>query len=885
MKTKLSITTALFFFLLAFFFSAEKKERHTRLSPKYFESEERHLAANDALEFWMRSRAYPNNDIPDIGYADALDFSRLHLRKNSPQKFSTDVWKSIGPKNFGGRTISIALNPINPSTIYAGSASGGLWRTYTKGEGITAWNYVPVKNSAGNYYPVLGVGAIAIDPTDTNTILIGTGEVYGYQKALGGFGWRTTRGSYGIGILKTTNGGTSWTHPLNWSRNQRRGVQDVAFHPFNSNIVYAATTEGTYKSTNKGSSWSIIHDVVMATDIAINPLYPETLFVSCGNLGSPNSGVYRSYDGGETFSRLNGLPNFSGKTLLSFYNTSPNVVYADVADSVSGKGLFRSINNGDSWVQVNSQNYASYQGWFSHLVVVNQADTSKILCAGVDVFKSQNGGRTLTKKSDWSAWYFGVVPTGEPEGPSDYSHADHHAFAIHPQFPNTVYFGNDGGVFVTMDFGETFAGRNGGYHSQQFYNGSANSYTDSLFASGGMQDNATAFYIGREDGAWNRVVGGDGCWTAIDAKNDSIVYGSAQYLAIYRSYEHSFGEWSYVYGGIGSFANFVAPYIVPPMWSDDSTGYSKVIIAGEDVISKSTDEGANWTPFPADSLDGNAVLSLAVSTYKADTIFAGTLPTIRRAGLFKTENGGTLWKKITRWIAQDSPRVYAELPNRYPMDIALDENNPQRAFVVFGGYDTSHVYRTTNSGTSWIDCDSGALPNVPTNAVVIDPNFPDNIYIGNDIGVYLSTDGGNSWNEFLDGMPPAIVMDVSVSRSNRTLRAFTHGLGAWERKMPDGVVGVADEQTMPIAFSLQQNYPNPFNPQTTIGFSLLAIGNVTLKIFDVLGREVATLIDNETIHAGNYEKKWNAENLPSGIYFSSLTVNNFTQTKKMLLLK
>ena len=194
----------------------------------------------------MRSRAYPNNDIPDIGYADALDFSRLHLRKNSPQKFSTDVWKSIGPKNFGGRTISIALNPINPSTIYAGSASGGLWRTYTKGEGITAWNYVPVKNSAGNYYPVLGVGAIAIDPTDTNTILIGTGEVYGYQKALGGFGWRTTRGSYGIGILKTTNGGTSWTHPLNWSRNQRRGVQDVAFHPFNSNIVYAATTEGTY---------------------------------------------------------------------------------------------------------------------------------------------------------------------------------------------------------------------------------------------------------------------------------------------------------------------------------------------------------------------------------------------------------------------------------------------------------------------------------------------------------------------------------------------------------------------------------------------------------------------------------------------------------------
>ncbi|MBS4027625.1 MAG: hypothetical protein KGZ58_03215, partial [Ignavibacteriales bacterium] len=456
MKQTTLFLISLFTFVLAFFLTTEKSE-NISLTKKT-------SGAMQALEFWNRSRAFPNKDIPEAGYADALLYSKRNLRSLSERKFSSEEWRSIGPTNFGGRTLVLAINPQNPNTIYAGSASGGLWRTKSAGVGATAWSYVPVKNSSGDYFAVLGVGAVALAPNDTNTLLIGTGEVYGYQKSFGGFGLRTTRGSYGIGILKSIDNGATWTHTLDWSRNQRRGVQDIAFNPNNANIVYAATSEGTYKSADKGNSWTLIHAVEMVTDILIHPVNSETLFVSCGNLGSVNSGVYRSFDGGQTFTRLNGLPPFSGKTLLSFYGASPNVLYADVADSVSGKGLYRSTNLGDTWTSLNTENYASYQGWFSHFAVVHPGDSSKVLCAGVDVFKSTNGGRTLTQKSYWYNWFLDTtLAPGEPEGPSDYSHADHHAYAVHPTNPNIVYLANDGGVFVTTDFGETFSGRNGGY--------------------------------------------------------------------------------------------------------------------------------------------------------------------------------------------------------------------------------------------------------------------------------------------------------------------------------------------------------------------------------------------------------------------------------------
>jgi photosystem II stability/assembly factor-like uncharacterized protein len=888
---------SLFIFLSGFFFVQEMKNTFTHVQPKARKAKT--SGALEALTFWTRSRAFPNDDIPDAGYADALQYSREKLRTISERKFFSEKWNSIGPSNIGGRTISIAINPQNPRTIYAGSASGGLWRSYTGGEGATAWNYVDVKDASGNYYAVLGVGAIAIDPTDTNAIIIGTGEVYGYQKSVGGLGLRTTRGSYGIGILKTTNGGASWTHPVNWNRNQRRGVQDIAMNPRNPNVVYAATTEGVMKSTDKGETWNFILDTLMAVDMLVNPKDTNIIFVSCGNLGSRGSGVYRSTNSGSSFARIDTLSKFSGKIMLAISDTFPNVVYADVADSTASKGLWRSTNNGESWRRLNATDYALYQGWFSHFVVVHPNDTSKLLCAGVDVWKSNNGGRTLSQKSYWYNWYLDtVIAPGFPEGTPDYSHADHHSFAVHPHNPNIVYFGNDGGIFRTTNFGESFEGLNGGYHTQQFYNGSSNSFSDSNAASGGMQDNATAIYLGRNDGAWYRCIGGDGCWTAIDQKNDSIVYGSAQYLYMVKNETRGKGFWNYIYGGVSSVVNFVAPYILSPYWNDTiSTTRSRVLYAGEDVVSKSTDGGITWVTTNNNlPLDGNAVLSLAVSVHKPDTVYAGTLPTVAPLGIWKTINGGTSWTKI------DTSSLL-NLPNRYPLDIAIDENDvrlphatfAKRAFVVFGGFDTSHLFKTTDGGKTWLDCDRGRLPNVQTNAVFIDPKFPHNIYVGNDIGVFLyaESDTADTVINFSEGMPPAIVMDLSFSRSNRMLRAFTHGLGAWQRRLWDSTLADFQEATpMPVSFELKQNFPNPFNPTTSIRFQISAVSNVRLKIYNVLGEEVATLIHSKPMDKGMHEVEFDASNFSSGIYFYTLTIGNKTapveeisETKKMLLLK
>ena len=141
-------------------------------------------------------------------------------------------WTAIGPKNFGGRTLCLAFNPQNAQTIYAGSAAGGLWKSYTGGTGANAWQPIPIG------FPVIGIGAIAIDPNDSNTIYIGTGEVYNYQNTGTGFAIRTTRGTYGIGILKTTDGGITWTQTLPWQLSDLRGVQDIVINPQNTNTIF-----------------------------------------------------------------------------------------------------------------------------------------------------------------------------------------------------------------------------------------------------------------------------------------------------------------------------------------------------------------------------------------------------------------------------------------------------------------------------------------------------------------------------------------------------------------------------------------------------------------------------------------------------------------------
>ena len=720
--------------------------------------------AMQALEFWNRSRAYPNKDIPVDKFFKEFHKEKLQLQKSSNSVDYSSNWEQMGPYNVPGRMISLAINPKNSETLYAGSASGGVWRTFKASTGAN-WHRIHTG------FPTIGVMGIAIDHVDTNKIYIGTGEVYGYDQSIGGSVIRTTRGSYGIGILKTTDGGATWKKSLDWSYHQERGVQCIRINPLNPNSLFAATTQGIYKTVDGGETWQLVLNVLMGEDIVFHKSDTTKVLVSCGNLGSAGSGLYRSTDAGLNWEKLNSFPSFTGKTLLEPYGSNPDIVFASIADSLTGKGLYKTENFGTNWTRIHNYDVQRYQGWFSHWVAVHPNDLSKVVHAGVDLYKSNNGGNSLTT--------IGGV------------HVDHHNYTHDPNNPEILYIACDGGVYRSTNFGNTYQSIGYGLQTAQFYNGFSSSSSDSNLAIGGLQDNGTQLYSGTKN--WRHVIGGDGCWTAINQLNDNVIYGESQNNNLRKS-ENRGGSFSGSTNGMYGNAAFVAPFIISP--SNPSVLYS-----GRKIIFKTVDAADTW--FPTNNnvqLDGNYALSMAISAKNPDIVYVGTAPLDTRAHIFRTTNGGDSWVNVTQY-----------LPDRYPMDITVDPKNDQTVYVVFGGFGSGHVFKSTNSGEYWFDI-SGSLPDVPTLSVTIDPLNSDHVYIGNDLGVYFSNDGGTNWEEYNNGLPEAVfAMELNISPANRNLRVATHGNGAYQRPL-------VYEPTVYLVYSMDP-IPNVVMVSTNIEFT------------------------------------------------------------------
>ena len=852
MKKKITLQFALLIisFFASFILFNTKESGKNKISGAY-----------EALNFWSSQRIYPYDDLPDKKYYEEFENFKS---KRSVNKTNGKNWETIGPHNTAGRTLCIEFNPQNPKTIYAGSASGGLWRSYTGGFGVQAWEYI----STG--YPVLGVSSIAISPDDSNTIYIATGEVYNYNAAGTGAAYRNTRGTYGIGILKTTDGGVTWEKSLDWSYNQQRGVWVVKINPLNPNTIWAGTTIGTFKSTDAGETWQHVHYAVMVMDLIINSVDTNIVVIGCGNFESDDYGIYRTSDNGNSWNKItSGLPlNFKGKIMLGVYEQNPDIIYASIGNGFSGSDgaswLCKSTDAGETFTIVSTQDYSKHQGWFSHDAAIDPNDSGKVIAVGIEAWKSINGGSNLIQKS-LGGVTLGKPPIGGPDGPPDYVHADIHDVRYKPGSSDTVYYGTDGGVFISLDGGETFQSVNGGYQSVQFYNGFTSSFQDSLFSLGGLQDNSTIIFDGTL--AWTRAIGGDGSWTAVNSLNDNFVYGSWQFLNILRSTNKGNNFQTYISPPSDGNTAFIAPYILSFINPD-------IIYAGRSRVYKSTNAGNTWiTTNNNNELDSNPCLAMAISYSSSDKVYASTAPLVTRGNIFVTSNGGTSWINVT-----------GNLPDRFPADIAVDPNNDEKVYVTFSGFGTSHVFKSTNSGSDWLDI-SAELPDVPTSAVIIDPDFPEHIYVGNDLGVFASTDGGNTWIDFNDGLPDAvIVMDLSFIYPSKKLRVATHGNGAYERDLIGKTVDVKNGNNLIKDYHLGQNYPNPFNPTTIIRWQLPVNGHVSLKVFDALGKLSAVLIDEERA-AGKYEIEFNANLLSSGIYFYKLESVNFSETKKMILLR
>jgi photosystem II stability/assembly factor-like uncharacterized protein len=850
-----------FVLLLAVLASIALYLNNKREIPAREKTEKKISGAYQALNFMADRQTYPLGKLPEKAYSAAWESMRVLSEAETPQRNVVEPWESIGPHNRGGRTLALAFNPQNPNTMYAGSASGGLWRSYTGGVGIDAWQRVETN------FPAQAISYIATVPEDSMTMYIGTGEVYNYYEAGTGAAYRNTRGSFGIGILKTTDGGVNWEKSLDWPQDQNHGVWAIKVSPSDSDIIYAATTEGVYKTTDGGENWTLKHSVVMANDLLVHPDNPDVVVVGCGNLGSPGRGIYKTTDGGENWSQINStLPSgFLGKILLGMAPSQPNTIYASIGNGFSNEDgaswLCRSDDFGSSWTIKNTTDYSLWQGWFSHDVAVNPNDPDKITVIGINVWNSSNGGTDLTVKTNGGIGYVNP-PIEGPDGMGDFVHSDAHDVVYHPTNENIIYIASDGGIHRSVDGGNNYSSCNGRYQTAQFYNGFSTSQQDPSFCMGGLQDNGTIRWNG--DKTWSRVLGGDGSWSAIHPTNDDEFYVSWQYLNIVKTIDGGDNLYNVEAPKVWPYS-FIAPYAIAPSDGD-------VVYATSSVIAKSTDGASNWEVTNNGSSvasNGTPVLSIAISHQNPDVVYAATAPLDGNPSqVVRTLNGNT-WMNITH-----------DLPNRYPMDMAVDPTDDAIAYVTFAGFGSGHVFKTTDHGSSWEDI-TGDLPDVPTNAVIVDPIIPNNIYVGNDLGIFVSQDGGSTWEAYQEGLPMVVmVFDLQISPIDRMLRVATHGNGAYQRDLIDENVSGTERQlvkTMDVKV-----YPNPVVEKMNIDFEISEKATVSFQLTDEQGRMVYAL-NKGVLGSGDQHLEWEVNTLPKGVYFLLIKIGDDQISKKILI--
>ncbi len=775
------MATILFFFLISF--TACKNN-----SQEIEAEQENEPFIMESMEFWTASRSYPNKELDARNFTPA--YRKLHqnmeMRSLQMDLVSTAPWQALAPFNFAGRILSLAISPANANTMFIGSASGGLWKTTNGGNGAAGginWTYVPTG------FPVLGVGAVVINPQNANEIYAGTGEVYNKNpKGVTAAGHiRTYRGFYGIGVLKSVDGGATWQQSLNFSQSNLEGVFDMLINPLKPSTVWAATTDGLYRSFNSGGDWTKVHSVLMTTDLAMKPGDTSTLYIACGNFASSGTGLYKSTNAGAvtpTFTKLtSGLPAYTGMARIAISTANTSRIFASIGHDpgTSTKfGLYVSTNQGSTWKKATTTNIINGQGWYAHDVVIDPANANTVYWGEIDIYKSTNAGLSFTKVSDWAGWNLSNTAIGTTaEGSSKYVHADNHRLFM---TGSTVWSCTDGGLFKTTNGGTTWQSLNGGLQTVQIYPNISVSKTDPNYMLLGLQDNGTFVYRGVP--GCKRVIGADGFSTAIDPSNDNIGFAEYYFLNLKKSSDKglSFPTTSYT-NNYNSFTipNENACFNSPFVFAFNNTN---IMYAGTIYLKKSINKGSTWTNANGGSMisgASNPIITIATAPTDDNTVYISASPGGNiRSKLFRSIDGGTTVTDIS-----------ATLPDRYYTKIAVDPADKNRVAVTVSGFGSSHVFITHDGGTSWTDIGAG-LPDVPHNTLAFDPNNTSILYVGNDLGVYFATDvpivsPGSSavlnWATYNEGFTDAtLVSDMLITSTNK-LRLATYGRGLWERDL------------------------------------------------------------------------------------------------------
>ncbi|MEQ1822804.1 MAG: SdrD B-like domain-containing protein [Fimbriimonadaceae bacterium] len=696
----------------------------------------------EALEFWLQRRVEEDGEIDPERWLRAARF-RDNMAKWQPggkRNFGPNgVWTNIGPFNMdtpyrtyygvpplSGRKTGSAVAPSNTNIIYV-SGGGGIYKSTDAG---TTWAH----KSDG--WTVLGASAVAVDPTDPNIVYAGTGDLF---FGIGGFGF-----------MRSTDGGNTWTN-TGTAQFGTGIITSVKVDPSDSNVLIAVTANsnrGIYRSTDKGQNWTQVLSLgtsLLEVEASANDGSGITWW-ACGR----GTSFQRSTDGINWTALAYPSATTESASEIACSKLNRNTVYFL---STATEAIYKTTDGGSNWSNVKNNfpngnasigaNYNWSQKTYDYFIGCSAVGGQDIVYVGlITVAASANGGATW---SDIALTYTNSAK----------AHNDQHSFSNHPTDPTKTLIGSDGGIWLsTHDAGTntaTFTPLNGGLSDEMFY-AIALHPTDMTRVMGGTQDNATPASRGNL-AIWDNLYAGDGCWCDFNRVNPGIHYTSSQGGSVYR-YD-SDNDPSPTGISPGWSAAFVAPLIV----AGDGT---ELFAATTSNLQKYNGSGTSWTQSAQNV--GSTVTYLAAAPSNGSVIYTGA----SNGQVWRTADEGVTFNRIDSSFGAIGA-------------ICVDRSNPNRVWVSHGNGNTLvRCDDTTVATPTWTAIGTG-LPGVSINAIAQDPNFPNTIYVGNDVGCFYTTNGGSTWaNMTTAGLPNAQISDLEINAAGTELYAGTYGRGIWK---------------------------------------------------------------------------------------------------------
>ncbi len=690
--------------------------------------------------------------------------------------FSGLELRSVGPAFTGGRIVAIAVDPGNRAHYFIGAASGGVWETYNDG---TSWTPV------FQHEPVYSIGSIAIDPKNPFVVWVGTGEANSQRSV----GW-------GDGIYKTLDGGKTWT---NMGLKTSEHIGKILIDPRNPNVVFAAAQgplwgpggdRGLYKTTDGGKTWKDVFKIDENTgvnDVEMDPSNPDIMYASTYERrrhvwgfvdGGPKGGIYKSTDGGGTWTKLsNGLPSVDmGKIGMAVSPVDPNVVYATIEAADGQGGIFRSTDFGETWERRNDfDELAMYYA----TIYADPVDVNRIYMMNTLIHVSNDGGKTLHYLHN--RW----------------KHVDSHVMYIDPHDPNYYLVGCDGGLYESYDRAKTWDFKSN-LPITQFYDVAVDNSKPFFYMYGGTQDNnsvggpsQTMSASGIVNSDWFITVGGDGFESRVDPVDPNTVYAESQYGGLVR-FDRKTGQILGIQPQQGKNEGplrwqWDSPILISPF--DHNTIYF-----GANKLFKSTDRGDSWTEISGDltrHLDVNKLKIMGriwgpdAVAKNSSTTFYGTTTTISESPLKRgllyvgtddgliqvTDNDGKTWRKIDK---------FPGVPDMtYVARVVASSHDVNTVYAAFDNHKNEdfHPYllESTDQGRTWKSIGSNLPKDGPVHAFAEDFKDPNLLFAGTEFGLFFSNDGGKEWVQLKGNFPTIPVMDLAIQKRECDLVAATFG--------------------------------------------------------------------------------------------------------------